>query len=337
MRADRLLSILMLLQGRGKMTAQELSEALDVSERTIYRDIDALCTSGVPVYPEHGPGGGFALLESYRTNLTGLTEGEMSALFMLNVPSPLEKLGVSQELQSALLKLEAAQPTARKSASRKSGAEDQAQNRFLIDWEGFFTEEPVPHLKLIQEAVWKNQRLLLSYRLIMGVMVNDSLVDPYALVAKAGEWFVIVMRAGRLDTLRVAELLEVKPSGETFTRLPGFDLAVYWREWCQGYQRRQNRYPVRLRFAPGFMPYLPLYFGQRAKDWARQAAPDPDGWVTLTIEFGSLENARGRLLGLGRAVEVLDPLALRRSLIDYARQIVALYEGDGEDRFTSPG
>lgn len=144
MRADRLLSILMLLQVRGKVTAQELAQELDVSERTIYRDMEALCTSGVPVYTEHGPGGGFALLDSYRTNLTGMTEDELRALFMLTVPAPLEKLGISQELRSALLKLSAAVPDARRMDENKT------HQRFHLDWNGWFQEEePVPHLNVI--------------------------------------------------------------------------------------------------------------------------------------------------------------------------------------------
>lgn len=321
MRADRLLSILMLLQSRGKMTAQELAEVLDVSERTIYRDIDALCNSGVPVYPEYGPGGGFALLDSYRTNLTGMTQNELSALFMLSVPSPFEKLGISQELRSALLKLSAALPAARRAS------EEQAHNRFYIDWEGFHSEEPVPHLRVIQEAVWKNQRLLISFRVMRDTLIADVPADPYALVAKAGEWFLIAIRAGRFDVLRIANLTGVQATGETFTRQPGFDLICYWNDWCQGYEARRKNYPVKICLAPDVISYLPLYFGYRAREWLERADTSrEDGWVTLIISFESLQNARGQLLSLGRAVEVLEPLALRCSMIDYAAQISQLYQ-----------
>ena len=321
MRADRLLSILMLLQSRGRMTAQELAESLDVSERTIYRDIDALCSSGVPIYPEHGPGGGFALLDSYRTNLTGMTQNELSALFMLSVPSPFEKLGISQELRSALLKLSAALPAARRPS------EEQAHNRFLIDWEGFQEEEPIPHLQVIQEAVWKNQRLRISYRLIRDTMITDAPADPYALVAKAGEWFLIAMRAGRLDVVRVAHLTNVQVTSETFSRMPGFDLANFWAAWCEGYAKRRKSYLVKVRIAPEALTYLPLYFGYRAREWIEQGknALDDD-WLSLTIAFESLASARGNLLSLGRAAEVLEPLALRLSIIDYAAQISRFYQ-----------
>lgn len=320
MRADRLLSILFLLQSRGKMTARALAEALEVTERTIYRDIDALCAAGVPVYPDHGPGGGYALLDSYRTSLTGLTEGELSALFMLGVPPALETLGVSQALRSALLKLMAALP----SAPRAEG--DPLHNRFLVDWESFQPGDPAPHLAALQEAVSQNRRVLLSYRMMLGAIIAGAPAEPYGLVAKAGEWFLVAMRAGRMDAIRAADLTEVVVTGETFTRLAGFDLAAFWKDWCEQYAKRRSRFWATLRFAPGILPLLPLFFGRRAREWTdpRRISPE-DGWLAVTVDFPSLENARGVLLSMGRAVEVLDPPALRCSIIDYAQQIVAFY------------
>jgi predicted DNA-binding transcriptional regulator YafY len=141
MRADRLISLLMFLQTRGRMTAQELAKELEVSERTVYRDIKALSTAGVPIYTMRGPGGGCALLDSYRTDLTGLTDDEVRALFMLSIPAPLAELGVSQELEAALLKLSAALPAARRYE------ENRVRQRILLDsipW--FHPHEPVPHL-----------------------------------------------------------------------------------------------------------------------------------------------------------------------------------------------
>ena len=171
MRADRLLSLLMLLQTRGKMTAQALAQELEVSERTIYRDIDALCTSGVPIYGEAGLDGGYALLDSYRTNLTGLSEAEVRALFMLNVPAPLADLGVSRELKSALLKLTAALPAARRPH------EEHVRQRFYLDSAGWQRdEEAVPHLKTIHQAVWQDRKLYLTVRTFS--FQGDKLVDP---------------------------------------------------------------------------------------------------------------------------------------------------------------
>ncbi len=160
MRADRLISILMLLQSRGRMTARELAEELEVSERTIYRDVEALSGSGVPMYAEHGPGGGLALLDSYRTNLTGLNEDELRALFMMfSGPGALDKLGVHQDLKSALLKLSAALP----GASRTD--EEEVRNRFYLDWSWWFHhQEPVPHLAALQQALWEQHKVRLYAR-----------------------------------------------------------------------------------------------------------------------------------------------------------------------------
>ena len=160
MRADRLLSLLMLLQARGRLTAPKLAQELEVSERTIYRDIDALSAAGVPVYGEAGAGGGYALLDSYRTNLTGLTEGEVRALFMLSIPKPLADLGVGRELGAALRKLAAALPSARRDD------EERVRQRFLLDavgWEQ--VEESAPHLPTVHQAVWEDRRLHLAYRI----------------------------------------------------------------------------------------------------------------------------------------------------------------------------
>ena len=148
MRADRLLSILLLLQARGRMTAHQLAQELEVSVRTIYRDIDALSTAGVPVYAERGPGGGCELIDSYRTSLTGLNKDEVHALFMLSIPAPLDELGVSQELKTALRKLAAALPAARRQD------EERVRQRITLDWTGWNQPaDPVPHLQTIQQAV----------------------------------------------------------------------------------------------------------------------------------------------------------------------------------------
>ena len=164
MRADRLLSILMLLQARGRLTAGELARELEVSERTIYRDVDALSASGVPIYGDRGPDGGYALLDSYRTSLTGLTEREVRALFMLSIPAPLADLGVDGELRTALHKLAAALPDARR------GDEERVRRRIHLDAVWWSREhEPVPYLAAIHEAVWQDRRLSIRYRQAFGV------------------------------------------------------------------------------------------------------------------------------------------------------------------------
>lgn len=321
MRADRLLSILMLLQARGRITAARLAQELEVSERTIYRDIDALSAAGVPIYGEAGPAGGYALLESYRTNLTGLTEGEVRALFMLSIPQPLADLGVSQELGAALRKLAAALPSARR------GDEQRVRQRFHLDavaWDQ--TEESAPHLSTVHQAVWEDRRLHLAYRLHPLAVHIAQTVEPYGLVAKAGVWHVVYAVKGALRVQPVASLLDARLSTESFTRPPDFDLAAFWREWCTAREISQARFAVVVRVAPSFVPELPIYFGDVLRaQIAGAGPPDAEGWLTLQLSFASLEAARTRLLSFGRGVEVLEPYALRRSIQDYAEQIVMLY------------
>lgn len=320
MRADRLLSLLMLLQARGRMTARQLSQELEVSERTIYRDIDALSAAGVPVYGEPGADGGFALLDSYRTHLTGLTEGEVRALFMLNIPAPLAELGVSQDLRSALLKLAAALPDTRRSDEAK------VRQRFHLDatwWQQ--DQERVPHLQTIHEALWQDRKIQIIYRPFYTTQ-TERRVAPYGLVAKAGVWFLVCARNGRVDAYRVSDLLDVRPTGEPFERPSDFDLAAFWEAWCARREHLLSSYTATVRVAPGVLPLLPRFFGRRIHEQIAQAGPpDQEGWITLDLSFESFHVALHTLLGFGRAVEVLAPRPLRVSVLDFARQIVGVY------------
>ena len=321
MRADRLLSLLILLQTRGRMTARRLARELEVSERTIYRDIDALSAAGVPVYTERGPGGGCALLDGYRTNLIGLTRDEVRALTMLSVPAPLSDLGVGHELKAALLKLSASLPAERRTDERRM------RERIHLDSIWWFQhEEPVPHLQTIQEAVWEDQRLELRYRLPFQAEA-ERVVDPYGLVAKAGVWYLVCASGGHVRVHRVSHVLSASLRGESFESPQCFDLAEFWKAWSASYEQNRPHYPVTARVAPGLHRHLPQLFGEPMRDRIANAGPpDAEGWLTLILPFESLESARGRILGLGRAVEVLEPVALRDSILDFANQVVALYE-----------
>jgi predicted DNA-binding transcriptional regulator YafY len=319
MRADRLLSILMILQARGRVTARELAQELEVSERTIYRDIDALSVAGVPVYGEPGRDGGYALLDSYRTDLTGLTEGEAHALFMLGIPAPLADLGISQELKAALLKLSAALPEA-----RRRDHEWMRQRVHLDSTWWHQGEEPVPHLRTIQQAVWQDRRLSLTYRPLFNLEM-EQLVDPYGLVAKAGTWHLVCGAKGRVRVHRVSFLSDVRITDEVFERPPDFDLAAFWEGWCVEYEGWRSVYSVTVRIAPVFAPELPRYFGTRIREKMAQATPDENGWIAIDLSFESFEAARDRLISFGRGVEVIEPQALRRSVLDVAEQVVALY------------
>jgi predicted DNA-binding transcriptional regulator YafY len=319
-RADRLLSELLLLQSRGKMTAQELAKELEVSERTIYRDMDALSRAGVPVYGEPGLEGGYALLDSFRTDLTGLTEGELSALFMLNVPSPLVDLGVSQELRAALVKLSAALPH----GGRRS--ESWVRQRFHLDYNWWpQDQERVPHLRAIHRAVWQDRLLHMAYRPPYAATIERK-VAPYGLVAKAGIWYLVCAVEQKIQVRRVSELMNVRVLDSTFVRPPGFDLTAFWEKWCADSALLLTDYEATVRVSPRLVPELSRYFGDAVNVKVKQAGPpDGDGWITLALSFESLEAARERILGFGGGVQVLAPPALRRSVIDYAEQILGRY------------
>ena len=320
MRADRLLSLLMLLQTRGRMTARELAEQLEVSERTIYRDIDALSAAGVPVYGEAGPEGGYALVDRYRTTLTGLTEGEVRALFMLSIPAPLADLGVSQKLRTALLKLTAALPEVHRRA------EERVRQRFHLDstwWH--HREELVPHLLTIHQAIWQDYKLQITYHPPFTIEI-EQLVAPYGLVAKAGVWYLVFARNSAIRVHRVSNFINVRISDEPFKRSADFNLAAFWQEWCSEHETSLFNYSTTVRISPDLIPELPRYFGSQIHAKIAQAGPpDEQGWIRLELSFESFEAARERILGFGRAVEVLTPQALRRSVLDFAEQIVSLY------------
>jgi len=320
MRADRLLSLLMLLQTREQMTAQELAEELEVSERTIYRDIDALSVAGIPIYGESGPEGGYALLNSYRTNLTGLTDGEVRALFMLSIPAPLADLGVSQELRTALLKLSAALPDSHRRDEAK------VRQRFHLDSTWWHQgEEQLPHLPTIHHALWQDRQLHIVYRTAVGIRI-ERLVAPYGLVAKAGVWYLVCARNEVIHVHRASDLLEARIADDAFEHPADFDLARFWDGWCREYESLQARFTATVRVAPNFVSELPRRFGSQMHNKIAQAGPpDEAGWITLDLTFASFEDARDRLLGFGRGVEVLAPRALRRSVLDYAEQIADLY------------
>ena len=272
MRADRLLSLMMLLQTRGQMTAEELAAELEVSKRTIYRDIDALSIAGVPVYASGGPGGGYAVLDSYRTSLTGLNENEIRALFMLTIPGPISDLGVSQQLKAAILKLTSS------FADEHHEHIDYLRQRLHLDAASWFqTEEPVPHLKIVQDAAWQDRQLVLSYRRRNG-MVSEQIISPYGLVAKASIWYLVAATDKGMRVYRVSRIESAQMTQTHFARTQDFELAKFWTDWVIGYKASLPKYPVTLRIGPDLIPVLPYILGDDVRSLVEQAQPDSEGW-----------------------------------------------------------
>jgi predicted DNA-binding transcriptional regulator YafY len=321
MRADRLLSLMMLLQTNGTMTALNLAVELEVSERTIYRDVEALSTSGVPVYAERGPGGGISLLEEYRTNLTGLTGDEARALFMLSIPSPLLQLGVGQDLKAAMLKLSAALPETRRREQQT------ARERIHLDarWWGQ-AEGPGPHLGTVQAALWQDKKLRIVTRMWFGNQVEQE-VAPLGLVAKAGEWYLVALVVSSPRVFRVRDLVSAEGLEEGFARSGAFTLAEFWEEHCRQVEADRGLFAARLRVSAGLARELPWRLGtQAANALARAGEPNERGWREIEVVFDSHEQARDKVLSFGGGAEVLEPLALRRSVEDFAHQISKVYQ-----------
>lgn len=320
MRADRLLSILLLLQTRGRMTCQRLAIELEVSERTIYRDITALNSAGIPVYTESGPGGGISLVESYQTTLTGLRSEEVQALSMLNIPEPLVRLGVEKELKGALLKLAAAIPPSLREQ------QTQVRHRIHLDSTRWFQpEEPTPHLQIIQKAVLQDKLIRIISKGDFGV-TSEQVVAPLGLVAKENNWYLVFTSKDYIRARRVSRIISAEILPQSFDRPANFDLVAFWQKWCADYENDRPQYAVLALVSPTLATRLPLLLQDNQLD-ILNAPPvfDKERWQVIDLFFDSFENARLRILGFGGAIEVLEPLALRRSVVDYAHQIQALY------------
>ena len=324
MRADRLLSILMLLQTRGRMVARDLAVQLEVSERTIYRDIDALSAAGVPVVVERGRLGGCSLLDGYQTDLTGLTDAEVRTLFAARAGSHLADLGLDAAGDTALLKLLAALPPAFRPAA------ERALERVHLDAEIWFhAAEPVPYLALVHEAVWQDRRLQLTYRHSDGT-TSDAIVEPLGLVAKARVWYLVARNEQEaMRVFRVSRLQEAMMLDERFERPAEFDLRAFWTAWRTAFERSIPRYLITIRVAPEAMPRLQTLLGEEVHIHLERAAPeDGAGWRSVPVAFERFEDARRALLGCGPIVEVIEPRDLRESVLLAAKAVIALYTDD---------
>jgi predicted DNA-binding transcriptional regulator YafY len=326
MRADRLMAILLHLQAHGRTTAAELAERLEVSERTIYRDLDALSLAGVPVYAERGPGGGCALPDDYRTNLTTLNEAEVRTIFMSGLRGPLQELGLDQALDDALSKLQAALP-----ANHRQDALISRQRIYFDAASWNCPNETVSCIRELQEAVWQQRRVWLLHHKGDG-KPNERLVEPYGLVAKASIWYLV---AGTLRTddrqgfktgvYRASRISSVRFTEEFFERPPDFDLGAYWDKWCADYKASWYNYPVAIRFSESAIGALQHAFGEAIFEAIRKAPPPENGVYTVKLIFESHDDARNSIVRVGTLVEVLEPFELRESIYNLAQSLAAFY------------
>jgi predicted DNA-binding transcriptional regulator YafY len=318
MRADRLLSILLLLQVHRRIKAGDLARRLEVSERTIYRDMEALSMAGVPVIAERGPEGGWSLLEPYETNLTGLNGVEIQSLFLPKPSRILADLGLEQAYDAALTKLLASLPSL-----QRHDAEFFRQRIYIESSSWRRPDETLDAFPLLQQALWQERRILMDYVRSDGAAV-ERLVDPLGLVAKGNVWYLIAAVDGELRTYRVSRIQAVEITDVPCTRPADFDLAVYWQKSSAAFVAALPQFPVRCRVDPAAVPRLRTY------GWyvriERIHPPDEDGWVRIDFLFEIEEDARAYILGFGSQIEVLDPPALREAIITLAKETVALYD-----------
>ncbi|MEU6480516.1 YafY family protein [Streptomyces sp. NPDC047017] len=317
MKSDRLLSILLLLQTRGRVPARELAGRLEVSVRTIYRDVEALSAAGVPVYAERGRHGGIALLAGFRTDVTGLTADESRALFVLAARGAHAALGLDSALGSALRKVMAALPAPHRPAAEEAG------RRILVDatrWRSG-PRRPVD-LDVLQDAVFADRRLRLRYRHSGEQEPRTYTVDPYGLVAKAGDWYLVADRRGaprlfRADRVRSARLLD-----EPVRRRPGVELADAWEALRRQVEARPGGLDVTVRVRRARLDMFLRMHGPSLTEH-----PDDSGegeWITARLSYGSVRAVR-QLLGFSDQVEVVAPPGARAELRAALASVTGLY------------
>ncbi len=316
MRADRLLSILLHLQVHQRLTSRELAKRLEVSERTIHRDMEALSAAGIPITAERGIGGGWALLEDYRTNLTGLNSTEIQALFLNQPARLLSDLGLHQASEGALIKLLAALPTIHRQNA------EYIRQRIHVDSTSWHSpEEAVPHLPTIQDAIWQERKLHFTYG--RDGTSFERLVDPLGLVAKGSTWYLVAAVDGQLRSYRVSRIQTARLSDQPSVRPPDFDLAAYWQQSSAEFKASLPRYPATVRVDSAIIPRMRIT-GRYARI-EHEELPDAEGWVQLAMRFEEEHSAREYVLSFGSQIEVLEPQSLREQVIKAAESVIAFY------------
>ncbi|HVX44400.1 MAG TPA: YafY family protein [Mycobacteriales bacterium] len=322
MRVARLISLVLLLQSRETMTATELARELEVSERTIYRDVAALSAAGIPVYADMGRTGGYRLVGGYRTRLTGLNRAEAEALFLSGLRGPAGDLGLAEAVTTAQLKVLAALPPALRDVSAQAG------QRFHLDAPGWFRDgAPPPLLTELARATWQDECVGIRYRRFRSERDLLRTVAPYGLVLKGGgDWYLVAQVDQQFRTYRVDRMQEVRPTGDTFTRDPEFDLAAFWTASAARFLESMFVAEVGIRIRTESLHRLHSIIERPAVTQAiANAEPDGPDWMRTRLPVESPQVAYGQLLRLGPEVEVLDPPEVRERLATTGRRLAELY------------
>jgi predicted DNA-binding transcriptional regulator YafY len=313
MRADRLLSILLLLQVHRRVTARDLAKRLEVSERTILRDMDALSGAGVPVAAERGAGGGWSLLQGYQTKLTGLTTAEIQSLFLARPARVMADLGLKQEAEAAMIKLEASLPPESRAQA------DFARRRILIDTRGWRDPaESLACLPTLLDALWRGRQVRFVYGRVLGE-AGERIADPLGLVAKGSAWYLVASVDGQPRTYRVSRIQHAGIRDQPAAGPPAFDLAAYWEQSAAEFREKLPRYYASFLASPAVMPWV------RYRGWRLEEECAEGEHVRLRLRFDSEEEAVQFALSFGARIEVLDPAGLREKVVAAAQEVVGLY------------
>lgn len=314
MRADRLLSIMLLLQVHRRVTARELAKRLEVCERTILRDMEALSVSGIPVMAERGAGGGWSLLEEYQTKLTGLTPAEIQSLFLARPSRLMADLGLKQESEAAMIKLQASLPK-----STRQQAEFTRQ-RILIDTRGWRDpSESVACLPVVLDAIWRGRQMRFEYRKTF-CEPGERTGHPLGLVAKGSVWYLVASVDGEPRTYRVSRMAKAIILEQASSRPEGFELEVYWERSAAEFREKLPRYYATFVASRDVMRWV------RYRGWRLEEEQPMGDSVRLRIRFDAREEAVQFALSFGGAIEVIEPEELRTLVLDGALAIVRRYQ-----------
>jgi predicted DNA-binding transcriptional regulator YafY len=320
MRADRLLSILLLLQSKGRMTAQSLAKRLEVSERTILRDMDALSGAGVPVLAERGAHGGWRLMDGYQTKLTGLTSPEIQTLFLGRPPKVLADLGLKDAAEAAWIKLQAALPIEVRAQA------ESVRQRILVDPRGWRdVGDSILPLPIVLDTLWRQRRLKFVYEKLPEPGY-ERVVDPLGLVARGSAWYLVAAKQSDLRTYRVSRIRDAVALDEPSNRPPDFDLAAYWEKSSTAFRDQLPRYNATYLVDPSIMDRIRWYRGSRL-----QEEPTDGERIRVHLRFEAEHEAVMFALSFGARAELVEPAHLRAQIAAAAEETVACYTRAASD------
>ena len=324
MRADRLLSILLLLQSKGRMTAQTLARRLEVSERTILRDMDALGSAGVPVVAERGVGGGWRLIDGYQTKLTGMTAVEIQTLFLGRPPKLLADLGLKDAAEAAWIKLQAALP------SEVRAQAEFVRDRILIDSRGWRDGgESIITLPVLLDALWRHRRLQFRYEKSPDD-ATERTVDPLGLVARGNVWYLVAQKQDDVRTYRVSRIRDATALDEQCLRPAAFDLAAHWENASAAFREKLPQFHATYLVERAVMPWV------RYRGWRLQEETPQGDRVRVRLRFDVENEAVMFALQFGASAELVEPAHLRERVVAAARATVERYAGETATAVPAP-